>query len=63
MVELICPVCQCEFFTPDADETDEIEGLKIRCPDCRNKSQVIGFRLIPFAKIDYDDVVIELEYA
>lgn len=64
MVEMICPVCHCEFFTPDAKNEVEVQGLKIKCPDCKNKSKLIGFRLIPFATIEYSETVrIKLEYA
>lgn len=52
MIEMTCPVCKCEFYTPDADELQEVQGLKVQCADCNTKSKLIGSRLIPFATIE-----------
>jgi len=56
MIELTCPICHCEFFTPDAHNETEVQGLKIHCPDCNNKSQLRGFKLIPFAVLEFTKI-------
>jgi len=57
MIELTCPVCHAEFFTPDADDTDDVQGLRVRCPECHTKSQMIGSSLIPFARFDLTQTI------
>ena len=58
MIEMTCPICHSEFYTPDAEKIEEIQGLKVHCDDCNTKSQLIGKRLIPFAVVDGKSVSI-----